>query len=136
MTASAIDLQRAIFKALSEDAALVAALGGPRIYDPAPANVAFPYITFGRTSTYDWSTGTEIGSEHLLTLHFWSKAQGKAEAAELMELARQALGDGELAMERQRLVNLRLEFSEIRFDEDLTLYHGLLRFRAVMEEVG
>ena len=62
-------------------------LVGTRIFDHAPANVAFPYITFGRTSVYDWSTGTESGTEQLFTLHVWSKAKGKKEVLEIMELA-------------------------------------------------
>ena len=130
---SAAELQKAIFEALAADAGLTTALGGPRIHDHAPANVAFPYVTFGRTSVYDWSTGTESGTEQLLTLHVWSKAKGKAETLAIMELARRALHDKDLALEGHRLINLRAEFEEARYDEDLAVHHGLLRFRAVTE---
>jgi hypothetical protein len=133
MTSPAIELQKAVFAALGTDAGLIAALGGERIHDHAPANVAFPYITFGRTSAYDWATGTEDGNEHLFTLHVWSKAKGKAETLAIMELARRALHDRDLALEGHRLVNLRAEFEEARYDEDLAVHHGLLRFRAVTE---
>ena len=134
MNASANDLQKAVFAALSGDAAIVVALGGPKVIDHAPANVAFPYITFGRTSIYDWSTGTEVGSEQLFTLHVWSKAKGKQEAQNIMELARARLHDQPLALDSHALVNCRLEFAEVRYDDDLAVYHGLLRFRAVVEE--
>jgi hypothetical protein len=133
MTAPAAELQRAIFAALSGSTELVAALGGQRVYDHAPANIAFPYITFGRTSIYDWSTGTESGTEQLFTLHVWSKAKGKKEAIEIMDEARAALDDRSLPLDGHALVNLRLEFSEVRFDDDQSVYHGLLRFRAVTE---
>ncbi len=136
MTAPATELQRAIFQALSGDAGLIAALGEDRIFDDAPANVAFPYITFGRTSIYDWSTGTESGTEQVFTLHVWSKAKGKKEALAIMESARSILHDQTLPMDGQALVNLRLEFSEVRFNEDLSVYHGLQRFRAVTEPTG
>lgn len=132
---SAAELQRAIFGALGANAALTA-LVGARILDHAPANVAFPYITFGRTSVYDWSTGTESGAEQLFTLHVWSKAKGKKEALEIMELARGTLHDAALELEGHSLVNLRLEFSEARYDDRNEAYHGLLRFRAVTEGVG
>ena len=72
----------------------------------------FPYITFGRTSVYDWSTGTESGTEQLFTLHVWSKSKGKKEMLEIMELARETLHDAALDLDGHRLVNLRLEFSE------------------------
>lgn len=132
---SAAELQKAIFGTLGANAALTA-LVGTRILDHAPANVAFPYITFGRTSVYDWSTGTESGTEQLFTLHVWSKAKGKKEALEIMEAARQTLHDAALELEGHSLVNLRLEFSEARYDDRNEAHHGLLRFRAVTEEVG
>jgi hypothetical protein len=95
--------------------------------------VSFPYITFGRTSGFDWSTGTESGTEHIFTLHIWSKAQGKKEALEIMERARAVIDDAPLTMTGHHLVSIRLEFSEVRFDEDLSVYHGLLRFRVLTE---
>ncbi|TKT81229.1 DUF3168 domain-containing protein [Aquamicrobium sp. LC103] len=133
MTSPAIELQKTIFAALSTDAALAEAMGGVRIFDHAPANVAFPYISFGHTSVYDWSTSTESGTEHLFTLHVWSKAKGKAEALKIMELARTRLHDTMLEMPGHALVNLRAEFEETRFDDDLSVYRGILRFRAVIE---
>ena len=113
--------------------AALAALIGTRIFDHAPANVAFPYITFGRTSVYDWSTGTENGAEQLFTLHVWSKAKGKKEVLEIMELARSTLHDAALDLDGHQLVNMRLEFSEARYDDRNEAHHGLLRFRAVTE---
>ncbi|WP_274629674.1 DUF3168 domain-containing protein [Arvimicrobium flavum] len=133
MTAAASELQKAIFDALKGDATLIALLEGAKIYDHAPPNVVFPYLTFGRTSIYDWSTGTEIGTEQLFTLHVWSKAKGRKETLDIMELAQGLLHDRPLTLESQALVNCRLEFAEARHDEDLLLYHGLLRFRAVTE---
>ena len=132
MTAPAAELQKAVFAALGGDASVAAGVGS-RIVDHAPANVAFPYIAFGRTSIYDWSTGTESGTEQLFTLHVWSKAKGKKETLDIMEAARAALDDQALDLAGHRLVNLRLEFAEARYDEDLSVYHGLLRFRAVTE---
>lgn len=129
---SAAELQKAIFAALGANAAL-AVIVGARIFDHAPASVAFPYITFGRSSVYDWSTGTESGTEQLFTVHVWSKGKGKKEALEIMDLARQTLHDAALVLQGHRLVNLRLQFSEARYDDRNEAHHGLLRFRAVVE---
>ncbi|MCT7376065.1 DUF3168 domain-containing protein [Chelativorans salis] len=133
MTATTLDLQEAIFSALADDAALVATLGGALFHDLTPAGLAFPYVTFGRATAYDWSTGTEEGSEHFFTLNVWSKKKGRREVLALMELVRGALHEGELGLAGHRLVNLRLETSEVRYDEDLGAYHGGLHFRAVVE---
>src|SRR5262245_64043470 len=114
MTAPAAELQRAIFSALSNDSELAALLVGVRIFDQAPANVAFPYITFGRTSIYDWSTGTESGTEQLFTLHIWSKEKGKKETLDIMELARARMDDASLTLEGHHIANIRLEFADTR----------------------
>ncbi|MEP9371017.1 DUF3168 domain-containing protein [Mesorhizobium sp. KR1-2] len=136
MTAQAAELQQAIFATLGNDPVLTGLLGGEKIYDRAPANLPFPYLTFGRTSVYDWSTGTENGSEHLFTLHIWSKAKGKKETLEIMEAARARLDNGSLTLDTHHLVNMRLEFAEARYDDDLSVHHGLLRYRAVIEEAA
>lgn len=133
MTYPAIELQRAVFAALSLDTGLTAVLGGPRVYDHAPPDVAFPYVTFSRVSAYDWSTATEDGAEHVFTIHVWSKARGKSQTHELLGRIRARLHDAPLALSGHALVNLRAEFAEVRFDEDLSLHHGLLRLRAVTE---
>ena len=118
MTAPAAELQKAIFVALGGRRGADCADRRAAIFDHAPANVAFPYITFGRTSVFDWSTGTESGTEQLFTLHVWSKAKGKKETLEIMELARSALlDDAALELDRHQLVNMRLEFAEARYDD-------------------
>ncbi len=134
MPAAAAELQRAIFAKLRGDAALTALLGSnKKIIDHAPADVPFPYLSFGRTSGYDWSTGTELGSEHIISLHAWSKGKGKKEALDIIERAEALLHDQALTLNGFNLVNLRAEFSEVRYDEDQMVYHGLVRFRAVVE---
>lgn len=132
MTAPAAELEKAVLGELSGDAALVAALGGARIVaEPQSASAAFPYIGFGRTSVYDWSTGTKKDDEQLFTVHVWSKAKGEAETVGLMEIARSRLADKVVALDSRQSVEIKLEFAEARYDEDLAVHHGLLRFRAV-----
>lgn len=133
MTSAALELQRGVFAALLADADLSAAMGTVRLYDQAPANAKFPYLTFGRTSVYDWSTDTETGAEHLVTLHVWSKARGKSECHALIETVRGALDDAALALESHALIRLRTEYSEIRYEDDNDVHHGLIRFRALTE---
>lgn len=133
MTAAAADLQKAMFSALAGNAALLSALGGPKIFDNAPAHAAFPYVAFGRSSVYDWSTSTESGVEQLVTLHVWSKGRGRKETLDIMESVRAALDQAPLDLDAHHLVDLRLEYSEVRYDEDVGVHHGLLRLRAVTE---
>ena len=133
MTAPAAALRKALFEALDGDGSLSAALGGAKLFDHAPENVPFPYVTFGRTSVYDWATGMENDIEQLFTLHFWSKSEARKEMLDAMDLVSARLQGAALALDEHRRVNIRLEFTEARYDDDLSAYHGLLRFRASIE---
>ena len=133
MNSSAAELQKALFAALAGDAALTAMLGGEKIFDHAPADVRFPYVTFGRTSFYDWSTSTESGTEQFFTLHVWSKAKGKKETLAIMDEVRSRLDEADMALASHDLVGLSFETGEVSYDEDVAVHHGVLRFRAVMD---
>jgi dsDNA-binding SOS-regulon protein len=134
MTAPAAALHKALFQALDADGSLSAALGGAKLFDHVPENIPFPYVTFGRTSVYDWVTGRENDAEQLFTLHFWSKSEARKDMLDVMDMVSARLQDAALALDEHHRVNLRLEFTEGRYDEDLSACHGLLRFRAVTEE--
>jgi hypothetical protein len=133
MTAAATDLQRAVFAALGGDVGLAAMIGGNKVYDYAPPKAGFPYISFGRSNAFDWSTGTEAGSEHVFTLHVWSQAKGRKEALAVMERVRALLEDASLALDQHNLILLRLEQTDIRFEPDVLAHHGTMLFRALVE---
>lgn len=135
MTDAAFALQKAFHSRLTADAALLAVLGGPRIYDDVPQRAEFPYMTFGQSVERDWSTASENGSEHTITLHVWSRAHGRREALAILSAARHALLDANVTIEGHRLINLRHEFSDARRDPDGETYHGTARFRAITEEI-
>lgn len=135
MAAASLALRQVIYARLIADAAVVAALGGERVYDDVPVRSEFPYLTFGQITERDWSTSTDEGSEHAITLHVWSRGRGRKETDSVLAVVRAALHDQDLAMSGHRLVNLRHEFSETRRDGDGETFHGIARFRAVTEAV-
>jgi hypothetical protein len=126
-------LQRGVYQALAGSSVLTTLLGGARIYDDAPQAAAFPFVTLGQSVLRDWSTGTEDGGEHELTLHVWSRAGGKHEVLAVVEAIKGALHDQALLLEDHHLVNLRHQFSEARLDPDGDTFHGIVRYRAVTE---
>ncbi|MEX6505621.1 DUF3168 domain-containing protein [Jiella sp. M17.18] len=130
------ELQETIFATLTSDAALTTMLGGPKVFDRRPEHAVFPYLTLGRTAVVDWSTGTEDGAEHILTLHVWAKGGGKAETYEIMDQVSRKLDDAHLTLPGHHLVNLQLQFAEARQEPDSPAYHGILRFRAVTEPLA
>src|SRR3990172_9021477 len=126
-------LQRSIYQALANSSDLTALLGGARVYDDPPQAAAYPFVSLGQSMIRDWSTGTEDGFEHILTLHVWSRAGGKKQVHEIIEAIKGALHDQPLVLEDHYLVNLRHEFSEARQDPDGDTFHGIVRYRAVTE---
>jgi len=126
-------LQRSIYQALANSLELVSLLGGVRVYDDPPQSAPYPFITLGQSVIRDWSTGTEDGAEHSLTLHVWSQAGGKKEMLAIVEAVRKALHDKPLTLQDHYLINLRHKFSEARLDPDGDTFHGVVRYRAVTE---
>jgi Protein of unknown function (DUF3168) len=126
-------LQQAIFTALGADAALTAAIGTGRVLDDVPQATSLPYVTLGRMTAQDWSTGSENGTEHVFTVHVWSDARGKKQTHEILGAIRAALHDQPLIVAGHSLINLRHEHSEVRRDTDGGTIHGTARFRAVTE---
>jgi len=131
MSEAALALQMAMLACLRADDA-VTAFVGDRVFDAAPRNAAFPYIAFGPARASDWSTGTEDGSEHRITLHAWSRGRGKRECWEIMRAVEAALG-GMPALEGHTLINLRVEFTEAQREADGLTWRGTARLRAVTE---
>jgi len=126
-------LQKSLYQALANSPEVVTLLGGVRIYDDPPQAAGFPFITLGQSVIRDWSTGSEDGAEHSLTLHVWSRTGSKQQMLQIVEAVRRALHDQPLTLEDHYLVNLRHEFSEARLDPDGDTYHGVVRYRAVTE---
>ncbi len=128
-------LQKSIFEKLVNSPDVTNLLGGPKIYDHVPQRTHYPYVTFGLTQSRDWSTGTEDGQEHLVTLHVWSQAGGKKQTHEILGALRDVLHDEALPLDGHSLVNLRHEYSDARRDPDGDGYHGIIRYRAVTEPI-
>src|SRR3990172_9790006 len=91
-------LQRAMYQALASSSDLTALLGGTRIYDDPPQAASYPFVTLGQSMIRDWSTGTEDGVEHILTLHVWSRAGGKKQVHEIIEAIKGALHEQPLML--------------------------------------
>jgi hypothetical protein len=134
MMSAALALQAAIVAALLDDSGMTA-LVGDRVYDAPPRNATFPYVMLGPASVTDWSTGTEGGAEHDVTLTVWSRERGKRECHEIMAAVTAALHAAALTLDGHALVNFRFEGSETRRETDGITWRGTMHFRGVTEVV-
>lgn len=129
------ELQKSLYAALVNDTELTTLLSGPKIFDDVPQGASFPYVTIGESTVRDWSTGSEQGLEHILTLHVWSRAKGRKQVHEIMDVMTKNLHDSTLPVAGHTLVNFRHELSEARRENDGETYHGIVRYRAITEPI-
>lgn len=128
-----IALRKAIRDRLLADAALVAKLGGPRVHDEAPRNQAAPYVVFTRSEARDWSTMTEEGAEHLLTLEVWSEKPGAREALEIAGRVADRLHEAPLSMAGAAYVHARIVSIEAQRQNANRFVRARLRLRVLIE---
>jgi hypothetical protein len=132
MSAASWALQQAIFATLSSDGEVADAVGD-RIFDSVPRGAAFPYIVIGDDKESDWSTATEPGSAHALTIHVWSRAAGRRETRLAGQAVIDALNGAALMIDGHTLIDLRWLDGESIRESDGETVHAQLRFKAITE---
>ena len=114
-----------------------------RIYNiNAPANTAFPYITYGTPygGKHSMSAADIPLEDNVVLIHFWSKLDTDKEVAQMMDNVSQALDldnlDGiALTIDGYTQVILTLDYADIIADDTEPaeiIMHGILRIRCVM----
>jgi Protein of unknown function (DUF3168) len=98
-----------------------------------PRQVRPPYVAMGTSVVEDWSTGTEPGDRHVLTLQVWTSLAGRREADAIIAIMHDALHDRDLTLAGHRLVNFRHNRTETKRMVDNDRFFGLLRFVATTE---
>lgn len=111
----------------------LAALVGARVYDDAPLEAIFPYVTLGRIEARASDASNAEALEHAVTLHVWSRHGGRAEALSIVGVMRAALHHAPLGIEARRLVLLLVQFTDVFRSGDGRTTHGVVRLRAVTE---
>jgi hypothetical protein len=133
MSSATSSLQKAIFQKLSADAALTARIGAGGIVDRVIARRAFPCLVIGEIITSDWSTSTEPGEEHLVTLEIWSDKDGHADVQSLATQVRDLLHNQPLPLTGAVLVNLQHLVTRIRREPGSRAHVAMVQVRAVTD---
>ncbi|MEO0329399.1 MAG: DUF3168 domain-containing protein [Pseudomonadota bacterium] len=133
MVHPAILLQAEIYSVLAASTNLINALGSSAIFDDVPKNAKPPYVTFGDTLHFDWSTGTETGFEHQIALDVWSARRGRKEALNIIQIIQNELENLSETFDDYVIVNLTHESTEIVKDADRDLFRATLNLRITTE---
>ncbi|TCQ12326.1 uncharacterized protein DUF3168 [Rhizobium sp. PP-F2F-G36] len=129
-------LQAAVFAKLSGDAALSAALGDGGIHDRLLERAEHPYLRLAGIESSDWSTASEPGEEHAMTIEVRGGEGGNRVAQEIAGRVRGLLHDAGLTLAGHHLVNLRHEETRTARDGAARGHVAVMRFRAVTEPMG
>ena len=127
-------LQVGLRDALSADAGVKAWLGDPpRIYDEAPDDPIFPYLTFGRSESRVLDGDDAPATEQIIHLHYWSRYGGRREAKEGLAAVRAAVDGAAPTLDGHRLCALRPTYTDVFRAGDGRTVHGVVRLRALTE---
>ena len=80
-----LSMRKALYAALSQDAALQTLLGGKKIFASVPPATEPPYVSFGVTRLSLWTGGSRIGHKHQIALDLWSQQPSDVELFALAE---------------------------------------------------
>lgn len=133
MSTAANELLQAIHAALAAGADLAALVGADGIRDRLVTGRHLPAVVIAELTTNDYSTSTEPGEEHLLTLQAWSDAAGQHRAQEIAGMVRDLLQDADLLLASHTLISLQHVSTKTRREPRTRLVCAEMRFRAVTE---
>jgi hypothetical protein len=122
--------------------ALVATLraGSPpeldaRVYDSAPPDASFPYVTVGDDQvTADHAECLEGSVEIATNVHVWSRGVGKVEAKQIAGWIVATLNYAPLTLVGYRLVLIEHDGTHHLGDPDGLTSHSVVTFRALIDE--
>lgn len=130
-----LELRIALRAWLLADAGLAGVLAGGKVYEEAPPSAQPPYVTLSNIVSRDWSTCTEEGALHDITLDVWSSHRGSAEALTLADHLAAALDDAPLSITGHALISLGVQSIETSREAKGRFARARMRLRAVTEPI-
>jgi len=134
MLDATLPTQAAIYAALAAAEELTSILGGTKIYDRVPKPAVDPFVTIGELTGVDWSTAGHDGQEFELTVHTWDRGQSSVRLKQIMAAILACLHDASLSIAGFNCVSVRYVSQSVITDPDGTTFHGVQRFRLVVEQ--
>jgi hypothetical protein len=127
-----LEIQKAIYARLGESSEL------PDIYDNVPQkdgriSAAWPFVVIGDDTSIAWDTDDSVGAEATVTIHSWTRYGGRAAAKALQSDIYDLLHRHELAVAGFSTCTVEFEYSEVLEESDSVTFHGVQRFRILLE---
>jgi uncharacterized protein YxeA len=140
---SLFEIQKAIDTILIADATLLSLLGTSdenSVYDnpgQITDTVIYPYVVYTSNTAVPFDTKTSNGTDATITISAYSKSGDKEEVSSIIKRLHDLLHNAQLTVQDNDSLLCRWdEFSTIEIDDnDLEIYQGSIRFRAITTEV-
>ena len=110
------------------NSALIGIAGVTGVHDGPPVDAVPPYLVIGADLVSDWSTKTETGHEHRVTISVWDAGPGAARAKSVMGLIEAALAGLAGSRDGHVLVSSRLLRTLVLTDAE-GWTQGIVEFR-------
>jgi hypothetical protein len=120
------EVQKAIFDKLTTGLTV-------SVYDVVPQDPTFPYVVIGEDTALAWDTDDSTGTDSTLTIHTWSRYQGRKETKDIMQDIYEQLNRVSLTLTAGEVIMIDYEFAETFLDSDGESRHGVMRFRILTE---
>ncbi|WP_409433484.1 DUF3168 domain-containing protein [Litorimonas sp. RW-G-Af-16] len=135
VSSNATKLAKLVHAVLSADQTLQTLLGDPpRLYDAAPEDPVYPYLTYGPLRSSDDSGDGVSLSNHQMSLHIWSRYAGRAEVFTLLSHVENALLSARgQSSENARISRATVIYADVMRATDGRTLHGLLRLSLTLE---
>lgn len=132
MTFPLLEVQTAVYDALTGDATLTALVNG--VFDHVPEGTDYPYVELGEATATAENSHDRTGKDQVLTLHVWSDHHGYSEALNIAARIAVLLEHQALTLTNDHHVYTQFEFAQTLRDPDPAVRHVPVRFRIVTEE--
>lgn len=138
--AMAWPLQQGLFATLCNSELCEQHFNGQIFDAPLPfGNEAAPeglYLIIGDEEVQDWSTGSDQGAVHLISLNIHAPRRGFAEAKQAAADISDTLLTSEIALSRGRVINIRFVDASTHREEADQLRRIEMRFRVTLEDTA
>lgn len=122
-----IEIQQAVYNALTNYAPLTSLISG--VYDQAPQPAAYPYVLIGEDTNAEWDTDDRRGVESAITVHIWSIQRGRKETQIIQRKIYEALHQASLSVTGYQFVVCYFVTETTLLDVDGLATHGVSKYR-------
>ena len=105
----------------------------PRLYDHAPEDPIYPYLTYGAMRSEDISADETVLSAHTVNLHIWSRYSGRREVVTILTELTRVLQASSLVLEDAKQVSANIVYTDIFRTPDARTLHGILRVNYIIQ---